>query len=70
MSRLPLNYSRPSRTFDGEGSRERLSASPDTLYGEPLITADAELSITVAEDTPVQVGDLVEIPKHLYLGDH
>lgn len=64
MFDTPLKYSRPVRTFDGEGSVETLSGTPKVLYCDPSIGAK-NLTLLIDLMTDVRIGDIIEIPTSL-----
>lgn len=67
MFDTPLNYSRPDRAFDGEGSVEALAETPKTLWADPVVM-DGRPGLRVHVDEDVKVGDLIEVPVDLLQG--
>ncbi len=67
MLETALRYSRPVRTFDGEGSVETLDrAAPLTIWCDPEAQS-GNLVLTIHADDDLRVGDLVEVPHNMTL---
>ncbi len=61
-----VRFSRPRRTYDGEGTQETLDNNWQKLYCDPKVNGN-DLTILVNADEDIRIGDVVEIPHNLFL---
>jgi hypothetical protein len=62
-----LRFSRPQKTWDGEGAVETMDfANVLQLWGDPVIGEDGPTLVVPAE-VDVRRNDIIEVPLNLYL---
>lgn len=66
MFDTPLQYSRPKRVWDGEGSIQSLDTSNLlTVYSDPLVQ-NGKPALTVKAGEDIRIGDLFKVAHNIF----